>query len=291
MDLHQKLTPYLKRFLRDARKITLLGSDRAGVSEVYKVDSSCDISPYVVKVFDLDCHYNNEKRALELLQSTGRVPQIIGAISPSDSLRGAILMEYVQGFAVSSIAPNNFVAGELGRFIAYVHMVSQQSAGSETRNSALRYFEHKFEESLSESARRLPLNLVDACRFYYQRNVHALCDLVGSACFVHGDLHLDNIIFDGSRVVVIDWASAHYGFAEEDIYAFEMTDWGKTNSFSAFLEGYSSVKPLRDHTKTKPLFAMAKLLAIIGWIVKARASELLYQKKIRELEELVASVE
>lgn len=89
---------------------------------------------------------------------------------------------------------------------------------------------------------------------------------------MHGDFHPGNIIVSNDAVTgIVDWASMHDEFAEEDLGRLEYSGWNMSvEVHDAFLKGYQTVRTVNDYHKVLLLFRLSKRLDIIGFIIRTK---------------------
>lgn len=256
--------PYLELFGLQNAHFSPIEHEDAMVAVVYRVNLP-DSAPLILKICDLPRHYYRELAALKLLAKMPTVPHIKASIPPAENINGAILMECISGTVPSKQPITEAVAYELGITLSQVHITRMQDGGF----SASQYFAQKFEEHLHECEHNLPPTLLQQCRSYYDVHLDLLHEADGP-CMVHGDFHPGNIIVEqGSLRGIIDWATAHNGFAEEDLYMIEGGGWDLSDmAKDAFLRGYSTIRPVPAYQKMVSLLQLSKRLAIIGFTVR-----------------------
>jgi Ser/Thr protein kinase RdoA (MazF antagonist) len=89
-------------------------------------------------------------------------------------------------------------------------------------------------------------------------------DGLGGDCLIHGDLHVENVLFTKEGLVVVDfddcgWASLSYDLC---VPIREFRVYGNGNE-EAFLEGYESVRPLPVSARDPGV--LSTLLDLRGW--------------------------
>jgi aminoglycoside phosphotransferase (APT) family kinase protein len=261
---------YLEQFgIKDAT-VSRIVHNSAMVAAVYKIEQQ-DHEPLILKICDLPRHCYRERAALELLAGVFQsapsrpVPRLIGAIPPDGERNGAILMEFIPGTILSGQTLTEDMAYELGGILARVHSMRSEKI----EETPLQYFSRKFEENSAECAQHLSQSLIQKCRDYFDAHVDLLRTADGP-CMVHGDFHPGNIIInDGVIAGIIDWASTHDGFAQEDLSRIEYAGWNMSDEVqNAFLKGYRTIRSVPDYHTVLPLFRLSKRLDIIGFIVR-----------------------
>jgi Ser/Thr protein kinase RdoA (MazF antagonist) len=205
----------------------------------------------------------------------------------------ALLYREVRGTAVAS--PSARQAANLGALLATVH-----AAGSRLAESRLA--ESRLAESRLAESRLAPWACVDAVALAASGVDHAVVHVRGCEIgeaelrsivgdmrriveratlprgFVHGDLHADNVRFDGDRPALLDFACCGEGPFAYDLACY----WRKRvlsgssdappDDWSSFVAGYSSVRALsEDELAVVP--ALACLRAIWVMCLPALPSE------------------
>jgi len=67
---------------------------------------------------------------------------------------------------------------------------------------------------------------------------------------------------------IIDWASARFGFAEQDFCSMEHRNWPRNPEHKqSLLEGYSSIRQVPNYKAIMPLLRLGRALAVIGFTV------------------------
>jgi hypothetical protein len=210
------------------RSVARIGADY-GLSggEVYRVEADSERGnslSFVVKREGAQA----VERALRFhravgLQVGGSVPACLGGLVNSESDTGVLLLEdvapAVQGDVLARCTHLQALAAV--RSLARVHAASWDtigdSAGGVPHWKARAMASDQWAERLSAAADRFPEILtapsVDMLRELPRRVEQAIESLqVGPTSWIHGDMHLDNVLFrpDGTAVL-LDWSGAVIG--------------------------------------------------------------------------------
>ena len=98
-----------------------------------------------------------------------------------------------------------------------------------------------------------------------------LASLPASECMVtHGDFRPGNAIWDGSRVVIVDFDEPTLAWAEYDVARAMLRDACKpfahpTAHLETFLRGYSNVRALPHAVQRVPMFVRVRALLMLAW--------------------------
>jgi Ser/Thr protein kinase RdoA (MazF antagonist) len=87
---------------------------------------------------------------------------------------------------------------------------------------------------------------------------------------IHADLHPDNVLVAGDRLVMIDFDDAGFGWHQYDI-AVALLPYENHQDFARFsgalISGYRAVRDLSDEDLALlPMFMLSRQLAVIGWL-------------------------
>lgn len=231
------------------------------IAEVYRVEMPSK-HPLILKICPRSDDYFREVYFLQRLQNHIPVPDLIATSEPSDDLFGAILMECIEGTLVAESEWNHELAFEAGTVLATLHNIRANAYGDATKSlehSPATYFTEKFTEELEECSSHLSESLIKQCYSYLHQ--HPLTDVDGP-CIVHRDFRPGNILVSHGKLQgIIDWSSARFGFAEQDLYSLA--------HMKPLLAGYSSVRPLPNYQPIATLLQLGKALAAIGYTVKS----------------------
>lgn len=243
------------------------------VSQVFLLEAK-NAKPLILKIYEHTSHYIRELYFLPRLNNIIPTPQIIDKIPPGGGLHCAILMEYLPGEILTSKKITKDIAYEAGNLLAQVHSNKGNEFGDVARQdlfgmSAIPSFKEKFQENLNECKNHLADDVIDKCITYYNAHNTLLNDVDGP-CIVHLDFRPGNLLVQNGKIQgIIDWASARYGFAEEDFCPIEIGEWAMSvDCKSAFVSGYSQVRPIPQYESIMPLLRVNKALGIIGFALK-----------------------
>jgi len=227
----------------------------------------------ILKVCQKPEDYFNEIYFLKNLNNLP-VPRIFQELPPENEINGAILMEYLTGELLKKEDFTEPLLYEIGRQLACIHQHKAAGYGDLTRSNELevdplQYFATKFEEVFNECNVHLPKQLSDKCYQYYSAHQHLL-RAVDGPCFTHRDFRPGNLIVKDNKLQgIIDWSAARGGFAEEDFCPIEHGEWQiSPEDKNAFLNGYSSVRPVPNYKSIMPLLRLCRALNVIGFTLK-----------------------
>jgi Predicted aminoglycoside phosphotransferase len=266
------------------------------VAIVYKI-SKPNEEPLILKICPEAHHYWREVFFLQHFSGQIPVPRIVETVKPEGELFGAILMEYLPGSLLTKVDFTDSIAYELGETLAKIHLNPTKGYGDLIFPEKLSldpraHFTLKLEEGLDESKDHLPGSLIDKCRLYYYKHLE-LFNSVDGPCMIHRDFRAGNVIIQQGKVRgIIDWASARASFAEEDFCPMEHGEYPLPPSRkSAFLSGYSSIRPRPNTKAIMPFLRFNRAVATIGYTVKTGSWDnrcrLLYQLNRNYLEKLI----
>lgn len=240
------------------------------VALVYRVDLPSKKS-FILKVCTRNKDFYRELYFLNTLAEVLPVPKVEKLVQPAEGHAGAILMEYLEGTLLEESDWSHELAYEVGTNLALLHLTREDTFGDFTDckkygKSANGYFKGKFFEELNECVNHLPKEIIRFCQDYYRSNQYLL-DRVDGPCIVHRDFRPGNIIVYKRRLVgIIDWASARFGFAEQDFCLMEHINWPRNPEFKqALLAGYSSIRKVPNYNSVMPLLRLGRAISVIGF--------------------------
>lgn len=244
------------------------------VAIVYKVMLTSN-KTFLLKICSRDEDFYREIYFLEVLAETLPVPKVKCFLEPAAGRPGGILMEFLEGTLLNECDWTEALAYEIGVKLALLHSIRSEYFGDYVHKNSCEqipeeYFQGKFFEELEECRTHLPKEIIQFCENYYTSH----SDLLGSVdgpCLIHRDFRPGNMIVnDGKLVGIIDWASARFGFAEQDFCSIKHRNWPKSPKHKhSLLRGYSSIRPLPKYEAIMPLLRLGRALAVIGYTVKS----------------------
>ncbi|MCP5507649.1 MAG: aminoglycoside phosphotransferase family protein [Chlamydiales bacterium] len=244
------------------------------VAVVYRVDQPAEKS-LILKICTRDKDFHRELYFLNALAGVLPIPKVEKVVEPIGGRAGAILMECLEGSLLTESDWSNELANEVGTNLALLHSKRADVYGDVTQSesyakNARDYFKDKFFEELNECANHLPKETISSCVDYWESHQNLL-EGVDGPCIVHRDFRPGNmIVYNGKLVGVIDWASARFGFAEQDFCSMEHRSWPKNSKHKqALLAGYSTIRKLPNHNAVMPLLRLGRALAVIGFTVSS----------------------
>lgn len=271
--VHDLLT-YREKFNLQKAQFQLIKQDDATNATIYKVIVPCK-KPLILKICSRSEDYLRELHFIGSLYDWVLIPRIIQTIDPSIDLRGAILMEYIEGHSIQDTDWTNELAFEIGKSLACLHQNVAFGYGDPIKQDPFKgyinvpvypelYFKYKLEKELDECLGYLPFELIEQCKQYYNNHIHLLTKVDG-ACMIHGDFHPENlIVHEGKLKGIINWAKGFWGFAEQEFCQIEHFKWFVNPEHKkSFLEGYSSRRPIPNYQRIIPLLQLERALAVI----------------------------
>lgn len=242
------------------------------VADVYRI-TKANGEQFILKVCNRDNDYLREVHFLNHFKGILPVPKIIQALPSGPNHHAAILMECLPGSLLNATELTESLAHEIGRCLSQIHLNRLQGYGDPLQTHLSPdpkiYFTQKFQEGLNECKGNLPEYLLEKCQHYFSANLDLLSSVDGP-CIVHRDFRPGNlIIHQGKLQGIIDWAGARASFAEEDLFSLEHGEWPiNAPCKKAFLEGYSTLRPIPNYKPLVPLLRLNKAIATIGFTVK-----------------------
>ncbi len=267
---HHNLAFYQKKLGLQEATFSQIDHEDAIVAIVYKV-AQPDGKELILKISDKAHHYFREVFFLKLFADKLPIPPLVDATLPEGNNHGAILMECLPGTLLKIDEVTEPLAHELGRCLALIHSHPFPGYGDPFQDKLdhdpREYFTFKFNEGLNECKNHLPLELLEACKNYYDSHLHLLSSVDGP-CAAHRDFRPGNLlVHEGKLRGIIDWAGARASFAETDLCLLEHGDWLKEHK-NTFLSGYSSVRQIPEYKHLIPLLCLYKTIATVGFLIK-----------------------
>lgn len=268
------VSPYEEFFdLKDA-VFSRIDHSETMVAVVYRVDMPSK-KPLILKICTRDKDFSRELYFLNTFAEDLPVPNVIKVFKPTAGRPGAILMECLEGTLLRETDWSFELAYEVGEKLALLHSKRTDAYGDSvkvgnlTRNS-LEYFKEKFFEELNECVDHLPQKVVGHCQDYFE-SYQILLGAVDGPCMVHRDFRPGNMIVQNGKLLgIIDWASARFGFAEQDFCSMEHRHWPRNQEYKqALLDGYSSIRKVPNYHAVMPLLRLGRALAVIGFTVSS----------------------
>lgn len=267
---------YKKAFSLEDAFFSRIEHEESLLSTVYKV-----IQPkkptQILKIYPRKKDYEREYFFLKYLKDDLFTPKLVQSLPPSQ-FDGAILMNYIEGTLLSFASLTLDLAFQIGAYLASLHLRKVEFYGDVTKNGkkyldAGSYFGEKFFEELDECKDHLPKNLIDFSANFLEKNKDLLKSVDGPLA-IHRDFRPGNILVQNGKIQgIIDWASARFGFAEQDfcqiVHKNTFLDPKRKDHFFA---GYTSKKTLPS-LEILPLLQLGRALAVIGFSVKTGQKE------------------
>ena len=112
--------------------------------------------------------------------------------------------------------------------------------------------------------------LIDRARAQVHDDLTAYGRPPGRYGLIHADLNLDNMLFDGERVIVLDFDDCGFGWHHFDLSTvwtlFHGSDLAETMR-SGVVEGYRRERDLPDEELAlMPLFELGRAFSYLGWV-------------------------
>lgn len=229
---------------------------------------------FILKIAANTQDYLREVYFLKFFAGKILVPRIKEVVQPEKDIKGAILMECLPGTLLTKDDLTESLAFEIGSQLGAIHSNSTKGFGDlihpDELNSDPRVpFTYKFEEGMAECNGHLSNDLLKQCQQFYDDHVSLLL-LTDGPCIIHRDFRPGNLIIQNNKLQgIIDWASARASFAEEDFCSMEFGGWLNDSSINqAFLQGYTTIRPVPDYQKLSPFLRLSRAIATIGFTVK-----------------------
>lgn len=268
--MNRNIALYKQQFNLQNVIFTRIDHVDAMVAIVYKVTLPTD-QQYILKICRRTRHYYRELYFLTYFADSLPVPRIIQVVEPTDSIDGAILMEYLEGTLLTQIDLTNELMYEIGSLLAHIHLnrtsgygdlVNPDSLSSDPRIA----FAHKFKEALTECGHHLPQTLLKQCQNYLDTHLDLLLNVDGP-CIAHRDFRRGNLIaLNGKLHGIIDWSGACASFAQEDFFFLEYGNIPiDATHKQSFFAGYASIRPVPEYTTIMPLMRLSQALALVGF--------------------------
>jgi len=271
--MNEKIRFYKERLGLDDAVFTRIDHNDTMVAVVYKIDSPSR-KPLILKICTRDKDYYRELYFLTALTDAMAVPRVDSVVAPTTGRYGAILMESLEGSHIIGKDWTSDLAHDIGVQLAVLHSKRTTMYGDCSKEETLtpnvvQYFQDKFLEELKECEGHLSETTITQCKDFYETHKGALNSVDGPS-LVHRDFHPGNILVNKGKLSgIIDWASARFGFSEQDFCSMEHRSWpNNPQCKQALLDGYASVREIPDHSSIMPLLRLGRALAVIGFTVK-----------------------
>lgn len=271
--MHNQIDTYKKLLGLKNSKFSEIKHDDAIVAVVYHIKNN-DGTSFILKVCNQPGHYLREVHFLKQLKGIIPVPHIINTVEPGPEIHSAVLMECLPGEVLRPTQLNESLAYEIGAYLAQIHLQHTNNYGDivepdSLNNDPIQHFSLKFDKGIDECKDHLPESILSMCRKYYDKHVGFLKEVDGP-CITHRDFRPGNILVKDNKVQgIIDWASARYGFAEDDFCPVELGEWAMNPDCKrGFLSGYASIRPVPNYEAIMPLLRLNRVLATIGFTAR-----------------------
>jgi Ser/Thr protein kinase RdoA (MazF antagonist) len=224
----------------------------------------------ICKIHHQPAAYAREIFFLSRLEGTVAVPTVLAAID-SDL---ALVLQYCSGHLLNPLQVSDAIAYQIGQALAQVHQQRVDLFGDpidppSLQRSVIPSIQHKFEEELAECYTVLTPDQLVACRELFAQQKARLSHVDGP-CIVHRDFRPGNVLaLDGSLSAIIDWASARFGFAEQDLATWESGEWPVSREAkNTFYQGYASIRPIPDLGNVLRLLQLVRAVGVCGFMAK-----------------------
>jgi len=202
------------------------------------------------------------------------VPRLIDAWAPEGDSSGALLISHLPGDPMQVPAPLGLVR-DMGRLLAGLHLHRLPNFGEVTRSPG--DAELGWWETMS---RRFDLwvetcqgVVVDGLLLRIRRAHDDLSADLPSAdgpCWVHADFRPGNVLVTEGRIIgLIDFESARGGSADLDFVKVSHALFDEqSESRTAFLAGYDTVRPHPDIDRTLPYYRLHNAVGGLAWCIR-----------------------
>ena len=273
--MNDLITIYQQHFRLEEATFLRIEHDEAMVAAVYKIILP-NQSTRLLKICSRSEDYFREVYYLRRLASLIPIARLIDKIPPTSDTPGAVLMGYIPGELLKKGKASENLAYEIGLALAKIHQNRTEKYGDPTQPQTLITtpavpFLLKFEEGLTECHAHLPKKILSQTQHFLDAHIHLLSSIDGP-CIIHRDFRPGNIItFKNKLQGIIDWASARFGFAEEDFCSLELGEWSTTFDVKkAFLAGYASIRPVPNYQPIIRLLHLNRAFATLGFTIKQK---------------------
>ncbi|MDQ0160651.1 phosphotransferase family protein [Alkalibacillus salilacus] len=238
-------------------------------STVYKCNLSNGNNVYL-KIPFTKLKFQRELDAYELLKGEVSIPEMKDYWSGDAECPGAFVLSELKGRPLTSNATPK-IAYQVGVLQARMHSlrppIDQKLVGMQNQFSNWSHFVEQQFYSFAEDVREiLDERLYKLAVERFEDMKHGL-PLPDGPSFIHMDFRPANIIFDQDEVTgVIDFESARFGSTEIDFTKLYRDFLSYDESlYSAFQEGYKSIRPLVDLDQVLPFYRFTDAFNSIGW--------------------------
>jgi len=220
-----------------------------------------------------------ELRALQDLQGDLPVPEVIDYRVRDDGGPSALLLSVLPGKIVTStVTPE--LAFALGALLGRLHTHRLDRFGDAfeaTEASPPEWWtmlDCMFQRWQPLCVGVMPLELFQGTLDCYAKLYASLPEPDGP-CWVHFDYRPGNVLVQGTRITgLIDFESSRGGSADLDFIKVKNRVWDVCpGTKEAFLNGYTSVRPLPDIESTLPFYALHNAFGGIAWCVRRSGTE------------------
>jgi Ser/Thr protein kinase RdoA (MazF antagonist) len=235
-----------------------------------------------------------ESAMLALLQDMLPVPRLIDRWQGDEGVPGALLLSFLPGEPANGPVSLGLARG-MGALLAQMHRVRLARFGeldpSLPRAGGWWESLHAvFQRWQPLCAGVLPAALYErAVARYAQLSAH-LPDPDGP-CATHWDYRPGNVLVRQQQITgLIDFESARGGSADLDFTKIKKAVWDVfPGTREAFLDGYTSVRPLPPIEETLPLYELGNAFGGIAWCVRrGKQRDPFFDRNLSRLKELVA---
>lgn len=235
-----------------------------------------------------------ELYALQQLQGSLPVPQVLDYWIRDDGTPGALLLSLLPGRIITGPVPTELAYG-LGMLLGRLHTHSLACYGDvyETAGDLSTCWwgmlRQTFESWQSLCVDAMPGDLYEKALDRYAELYASLPEPDGPL-WVHFDFRPGNVLAEGTRVTgLIDFESARGGSGGLDFVKIQNEVWNVwPGTREAFLQGYESVRPVPELERSLPFYTLHHAFGGIAWCVKrSRIDDPFFHENMEQLKQSV----
>lgn len=211
-----------------------------------------------------------EAEALEVLQETVRVPNILDYWEGNEEITGALLLSCIHGEPVPKTVDQK-LAYDIGINHAKLHAITPDAtkeyrALSNVYENWGAFLNTHFYSFAKEVEGAIPADLYDQTLDLYEAWRKMLPPPDGPS-FIHMDFRPANILTNNNEVAgIIDFESARFGSTEIDFTKINRDIFlHNPGTLEAYQEGYRSIRPLTDLAMILPFYCFTDSFTSLGW--------------------------
>jgi len=215
-----------------------------------------------------------ELHALQHLQGSLPVPQVVDYWNREDGAPGALLLSLLPGRIITGVVSLDLAFG-MGLLLGRLHAHSLEWYGDvyeATENPCSGWWatlRHTFEVWQPFCVDVLPGDLYDKVLERYAE-LYAWLPEADGPCWVHFDYRPGNVLVQGGCITgLIDFESARGGSGGLDFVKIQNEVWNVwPGTQEAFLKGYGSVRPVPELERSLPFYTLHNAFGGIAWCVR-----------------------